>query len=208
MQIYYLALDNKIIGDEMEIWKNIKGYENLYLISNTGKVKALAKSIWNGQGYLHFPEIIRKPTYDKDGYLNITLSKKGKSTTFKLHRLVATAFIPNPNNLPEVNHIDGNKSNNKVDNLEWVTRSENQKHAFRTGLINQNGKNNHMYGRIGADNPNSIPIYQLDKYTGVIINEYDSLASAGRALGVNIGKICLVCQGKRNSAYGYKWKYK
>ena len=75
-------------------------------------------------------------------------------------------------------------------------------------MINQNGERNHMYGKLGADNPNSIPIYQLNKNTGDIIREYDSLASAGRDLGVNTGKICLVCQGKRNSAYGYKWKYK
>lgn len=192
----------------MEVWKDIKDYEGLYQINNKGEVKALEKTIWNGQGYLYFPEKIRKLNPDKDGYLNITLSNKGKVKTFKIHRLVAEAFIPNPNNLPEVNHKDGDKTNNNVDNLEWCTRKENQKHAFRIGLINQNGERNHMYGKLGADNPNSIPIYQLNKNTGDIIREYDSLASAGRDLGVNTGKICLVCQGKRNSAYGYKWKYK
>lgn len=192
----------------MEVWKDIKDHEGLYQINNKGEVKALEKTIWNGQGYLYFPEKIRKLNPDKDGYLNITLSNKGKVKTFKIHRLVAEAFIPNPNNLPEVNHKDGDKTNNNVDNLEWCTRKENQKHAFRIGLINQNGERNHMYGKLGADNPNSIPIYQLNKNTGDIIREYDSLASAGRDLGVNTGKICLVCQGKRNSAYGYKWKYK
>ena len=192
----------------MEVWKDIKDYEGLYQINNKGEVKALEKTIWNGQGYLYFPEKIRKLNPDKDGYLNITLSNKGKVKTFKIHRLVAEAFIPNPNNLPEVNHKDGDKTNNNVDNLEWCTRKENQKHAFRIGLINQNGERNHMYGKLGADNPNSIPIYQLNKNTGDIIREYYSLASAGRDLGVNTGKICLVCQGKRNSAYGYKWKYK
>lgn len=192
----------------MEVWKDIKDYEGLYQINNKGEVKALEKTIWNGQGCLYFPEKIRKLNPDKDGYLNITLSNKGKVKTFKIHRLVAEAFIPNPNNLPEVNHKDGDKTNNNVDNLEWCTRKENQKHAFRIGLINQNGERNHMYGKLGADNPNSIPIYQLNKNTGDIIREYDSLASAGRDLGVNTGKICLVCQGKRNSAYGYKWKYK
>lgn len=192
----------------MKVWKDIKDYEGLYQINNKGEVKALEKTIWNGQGYLYFPEKIRKLNPDKDGYLNITLSNKGKVKTFKIHRLVAEAFIPNPDNLPEVNHKDGDKTNNNVDNLEWCTRKENQKHAFHIGLINQNGERNHMYGKLGADNPNSIPIYQLNKNTGNIIREYDSLASAGRDLGVNTGKICLVCQGKRNSAYGYKWKYK
>lgn len=191
-----------------EIWKDIKDYEGLYQISNLGRLKALEKTIWNGQGYLYFPEKIRKLNPDKDGYLNITLSNKGEAKTFKIHRLVAEAFLPNSDDLPEVNHKDGDKTNNNVSNLEWCTRKENQRHAFRIGLINQNGERNPMYGRLGADNPNSIPIYQLNKYTGDIIREYDSLASAGRDLGVNTGKICLVCQGKRDSAYGYKWKYK
>lgn len=190
-----------------EVWKDIKGYEGLYQISNFGNVKALEKSVWNGKTNLYFPEIIRKPNFDKDGYLNITLSKNSKAKTFKIHRLVAKAFIDNPGNLPEVNHKDGNKSNNFVNNLEWITRSENQKHAFRIGLINQNGPNNAMYGKLGKDNPNSIPIYQIDINTNQIIKKFDSMASAGRKLQVNTGHICQVCKDKRKTAYGYKWKY-
>lgn len=149
-----------------------------------------------------------KPTSDKDGYLSVTFNVSNKAKTFKVHRLVAEAFISNPENKPQVNHKDGNKTNNIVSNLEWCTGKENIQHAYKTNLMNQSGENNAMYGRLGADNPNSKPIFQLDKHTNKIIKEYDSLASAGRDLGVNISKICLVCQGKRNSAYGYKWKYK
>lgn len=121
----------------IEIWKDIIGYEGLYQISNLGNIKALEKSVWNGQGYIHFPEIIRKPNPDKDGYLNITLSNCGKVKTYKIHRLVAEMFIPNLKNKPQVNHKDGNKTNNCVDNLEWCTNQENQQHAYRTGLKNQ-----------------------------------------------------------------------
>ena len=74
--------------------------------------------------------------------------------------------------------------------------------------MNQSGENNAMYGRLGADNPNSIPIIKLNKYTNQKIKEYDSMASAGRELGVNVSKICECCKGKRLSAYGYKWEYK
>lgn len=121
----------------IEIWKDIIGYEGLYQISNLGNIKALEKSVWNGQGYIHFPEIIRKPNPDKDGYLNITLSNCGKVKTYKIHRLVAEMFIPNLKNKPQVNHKDGNKTNNCADNLEWCTNQENQQHAYRTGLKNQ-----------------------------------------------------------------------
>ncbi len=192
-----------------EIWKDIKGYEGLYQLSNYGRVKALEKYVTRRKcGIKHFPEIIMKPTSDKDGYLSITFNVHNKAKTFKVHRLVAQAFIPNPKNKPQVNHKDGNKKNNHVDNLEWATESENIQHAYKTNLMNQSGENNVMYGRLGADNPNSIPIYQLNKYTDEILHEYDSMASAGRALGVNISKICECCKGRRLSAYGYKWKYK
>lgn len=192
-----------------EIWKSIKDYEGLYQISNYGRVKSLEKYVKRRKcGIKYFPEIIMKPVSDKDGYLSVTFNVDGKAKTFKVHRLVAQAFIPNPNDKPQVNHKDGNKKNNNVDNLEWVTGKENIQHAYKTNLMNQSGENNAMYGRLGADNPNSIPIIQLNKYTNQKIKEYDSMASAGRELGVNISKICECCKGKRLSAYGYKWEYK
>lgn len=115
---------------EKEIRKSIKGFEN-YLITNHGNVISLKFE----------KEKILKSNNDRKGYLLLNLYNKGIAKTCKVHRLVATAFIPNPNNKPEVNHKDGNKQNNCVDNLEWVSKSENHLHAFKLGLRDNKGIN-------------------------------------------------------------------
>lgn len=110
----------------MEIWKDIKNYENLYQISNYGRLKRFYK---NGTFR------IIKPLKDSIGYMIYGLSKNSKFKQFKIHRLVAIYFIPNPKNYPEVNHIDGNKENYSIENLEWCNRSQNMKHGYSSGLI-------------------------------------------------------------------------
>jgi hypothetical protein len=110
----------------MEIWKDIQGYEGIYQISNLGRIKSLHRDYTNGR--------ILNPAKNNRGYLRLGLSGNGKVRYDSVHRLVAETFIPNPKNLPEVNHIDGNKLNNRVENLEWVTKGENQAHAYKTGL--------------------------------------------------------------------------
>lgn len=112
----------------MEIWKDIRGYEDLYQISNTGRVKALPKLA----GHSLRKEKILKQAVDKAGYLTIGLHKDDKLKVCKVHRLVAEAFIPNPKY--GVNHRDGDKSNNHVNNLEWATMAENNVHRLATGL--------------------------------------------------------------------------
>lgn len=115
-----------------EVWKDVKGYEGIYQVSNIGRVRSLDR--WtNGLKHMFKRGCIRKP-FDTTGYDSVTLSNSGDKT-FMVHRLVADAFIPNPNKLPCVNHIDGNKKNNIVSNLEWVTYEENTHHAIRLGLI-------------------------------------------------------------------------
>ncbi len=120
-----------------EIWIDIAGFEGVFQISNLGRIKSLFRLTKNGQGFRPVKERIRKSNYsDKLGYSQITLKNiaLNNSKRFYVHLLVAKHFIPNPENKPEVNHKDGNKLNSKMDNLEWATVSENQKHAYDTGL--------------------------------------------------------------------------
>ena len=118
---------------DKEVWKDIEGYEGKYQISNIGRVRSLISS--KGTPY-KIPKILKIFLNDR-GYSVLGLHKKGEFKQFRVHRLVAKAFIPNPENKQEVNHIDGNKQNNRADNLEWCTCSENIQHAFKTGLSKQ-----------------------------------------------------------------------
>lgn len=115
-----------------EVWKDIKDFEGIYQISNMGSVRSLDRICTSGR---RLKGKVLKVSKNKGGYELIALRNGGKVANCTVHRLVAQMFIDNPGNKPHVNHIDGNKTNNKVDNLEWVTRSENQQHAYNTGLL-------------------------------------------------------------------------
>ncbi len=117
----------------METWKDVKGYEGIYQVSSHGRVKSLARVVNDIFGEHMTEEIIMHPGKGKH-YYHVRLCKNGAKETTSVHRLVAKTFIRNPDNKPCVNHIDGNKLNNHVENLEWVTYSENIQHAIRTGL--------------------------------------------------------------------------
>ena len=157
----------------MEIWKDIKGFEGLYMISNLGNIKSL------------YTNKILKPKRDKDGYLHINLYKDKKQYTLKAHRLVAQAFIPNVNNYKEINHIDENKANNIVDNLEWCSHTYNNNYGNKKHSISK---------RVNQ--------YDLN---GNLIATYNSTLEARRKLKINNISAC--CLGKLKTSGGYIWRY-
>lgn len=124
-----------------EVWKDIEGYEGYYQVSNFGKIKSLKRE-------RRLLEIILKEKKDKDGYLRVNLFKKNKRKMYGVHCLVLQAFISNPENKPQVNHKDGVKINNNFENLEWNTNSENQKHAWKTGLHTARYGENHGQSKL------------------------------------------------------------
>lgn len=177
----------------MEIWKDIEGFNGKYQVSNLGNVRSFSK--WKNGGLL-------KPGTNGGGYFFVQLVKSGRNdiSIRVIHRLVATAFIENPNNLPEVNHIDGNKKNNNVENLEWVSRERNIQHAFDIGLIPK---------KIGKLNPNAKTVLQKDK-NGNIVKIWNSVADIHREKGYATNGIICCCnkKPKYHTAYGYIWEYK
>lgn len=130
----------------MEEWKDIAGFEGMYQVSNVGQVRSLDRV--DNRGYKQKGRTV-KPSTSK-GYQNAHLCKLSKYTTISIHRLVALAFISNPDNRPQVNHIDGNKQNNHISNLEWATAKENINHAWDNGLSNHSGEN-HTLSKLTED---------------------------------------------------------
>ena len=167
-----------------EIWKDIKDYEGLYQVSNLGNVrnKRTEKVLIGGI---------------KRGYREVIILKDTKRKYKLVHRLVAEAFIPNAENHPQVNHIDGNKLNNKVNNLEWCTRSENMKHAYKIGLEKP------LYAQ---NNPRAKKVKQYDLCKN-FIKQYDGIKEASRINNLNPRDISKCCQGKRRQVGGYIWTY-
>ena len=172
----------------MEIWEDIEGYEGLYQVSNLGRTKRL---------YKNDKEKILKLMSDRKGYLRVDLYKEGKRKTYTVHRLVAQAFIPNLENKLEVNHKDEDKTNNKVENLEWVTRRENNNYGTRNERIAKSQTNNKKKSK---------PIYGINIKTNERI-EFPSTREAERS-GFNSSNIVDCLKGRRKSHKGYKWFYK
>lgn len=171
-----------------EIWKDIKGYEGLYQISNFGRVKSLKRKTLNSKCL--YDKILNN-RINHNGYFMIFLSKNKKIKGFRINRLVAEAFLPNPNNKPQVNHKDGNKTNNRIDNLEWCTAKHNTQHAIKNGL------RTNKYHR---------EIVQCDLDNN-LIKEWHSIKEATN-FGFSKSGICQCCKSKRKKHKNYKWYYK
>lgn len=185
---------------QLETWLPIKGYEGIYEISNLGRVKRLAydKNVCGGSKQ-HCCERILKPQIRKHGYLAVSISKNNKMKSYLIHRLVAIAFISNPNNLPQVNHKDENPSNNNVENLEWCDQRYNSNYGTSKERISTKLKNGIL----------SKPVEQYDKH-GNLINEFPSAIEASRVLHISVSGIVSCCNGNKKYSHcgGYQWKYK
>lgn len=187
-----------------EIWKPVVGYEGLYEVSNMGRVRSLdrTKEVIRGNTKMVVPFkgkiLTQRPR--RNGYLVVQLFGRGGHKTrnmrgMSVHRLVAEAFIPNPNNLPEVNHKDENKANNCVENLEWISHKDNTNY----------GHAQEKRVRRGSDNPQSKVVAMYTR-TGVLVKIFGSMGEARRN-GYSPGNIHKCITGKYSHAYGYVWKY-
>lgn len=185
-----------------EIWKDVvihKGnvlydYTNYYMVSNKGNIKRLETTVPVGIKHVSYgvrKEHLMKQTLSKKGYLYVKLSKNGVAKYFQVHRIVAEVFIENPDNKPQVNHLDENPLNNNVDNLSWSTISENINYGTRSKR---------------AGEKLSVPIDQLD-LNGNIIRHWSSMHNAHRIGGFNYVCICRCCKGTQATHKGYMWRY-
>ena len=183
-----------------EEWKDIEGYENLYQVSNMGRVKSLDRLVKASRGgFRGVKGQLMSLCKDKDGYLILRLAKNGKHKNYKVHRLVAQAFIPNPENKPCIDHINGIVSDNRLENLRWTTHKENNNNP----ITYQRLKDNAVH-RYRTDNPKSRAIIQFD-LDGNLIRKWDCIIDAVKATNNTGVKQC--CMGKSQTCGGSKWEY-
>ena len=198
-----------------QVWKDIPGYEGVYQVSNTGKVRSLN---YRGTGKTK----ILKQSTSKHGYKKVVLYKNKKGKTYLVHRLIAQTFIPNPNNWPQVNHKDENKTNNVAWNLEWCTSKYNNNYGTCRERMIEKQKDKYVSKETrrklskslkgknrGKDNVHSKPIIMLT-LDGEFIRRWDCIADAVRFLNKNnncSGNIVKSLKNANKTAYGYKWKY-
>ena len=174
-----------------EIWKDVAGYEGLYQVSSEGRVKSLERKVPKGDGERTVKERILKPSDDCRGYLRVDLRDGDKQKHFKVHRLVCEAFHENPDNKPQVNHINEIKTDNRASNLEWATARENSNFGTRNE-------------RLGKAQSKPVAQYAQD---GELIKIWPSAREFERQTGFSHGYICNSANGKRKQAYGFIWKY-
>lgn len=178
----------------MEVWKDIEGYEGLYQVSNLGRIRRDKK--------------IKKPHVDHGGYLTVWLCKHSVQKCLKVHRLVASAFLSNPEGKRTVNHINGVKTDNRVENLEWATHSENINHANKTGLrkvTDAQREAARINGRKTCDR--NRPKKRVYCVQDGIRKEFESAHEGARYVLGSASPIIACCKGKKKTYKGYEWGY-
>lgn len=185
--------------EDIEIWRPVQGYEGFYEVSSLGRVRSLDRTItamgkYGQYGERTYKGKILKP-YDSEGYWNVDLIVSGKRTRAGIHRLMAKAFIPNPDNLPLVNHINENRKDNRVENLEWVTYRENT--VYGTAIERAKLHRPLFWEK---------PVEQLTM-SGEVIARYQSLSAAARAVDGDSTCIQRVCDGRSRHHHGYRWRW-
>lgn len=180
--------------DKQEIWKPIEGYEGLYEVSNFGRVRSLDRYVRNNDAYNRkICGKIMKPHMNENGYMIVSLRNGGeRHKKYRVHRLVALAFLPNPNNYTDVNHKDEVKHHNNLDNLEWCNRSYNSLYGTAQERLSK-----HKYH----------PVEMRDVNNGRIIRKFESIKQASQDMNIKRSHISRVCRGERKTAGGYIWRY-
>ena len=177
-----------------EVWKPVKGYEGIYEVSDLGRVRSLPRMLTDSKGRRHPVPMKILRAHNRKGYVGYRLCNGSAIVEFSAHRLVAMAFIPNPDNLPIVNHRDENPKNNQVSNLEWCDISYNTRYG--TGV--ERAQANHVYHRKAVE--------QLTK-DGQQVATSKGVKEASRATGADASVIVRVCKGRHETAGGYRWRY-
>lgn len=194
----------------MSEWKPIKDYEDSYKISNDGQIRSIDKYVntsnqYNAKSKRLIKGKLLHPIFNGQYYV-VGLSKKSNCKQFFIHRLVAQAFIENKDNLPCINHKNGNKLDNRVKNLEWCTQAYNTKDAWKNGLINiPKGSKNKMYGKYSENANASKIVYQYDKNMN-FIKKWNCQKDIERELGYKQSCISNCIIGNSKSSYGYIWR--
>ena len=200
-----------------EVWKDVVGYEGLYEVSNLGRVRSLSREVSHvekGQKYIRDGRVLKYGHAHGRHYkyLLVCLCKDKQRSMKRVHRLVAEAFIPNPDNLPMINHKDENPSNNRVDNLEWCTAKYNSNYGTARERMKETRKKNNSNKKMlltriknnSSKPPKSVAMIDDD---GNIVKRYFSVSDAARDIGVHHNSVSRVCYGIRKHIHGYKFKY-
>lgn len=195
-----------------EVWKTIEGFDGKYEVSNLGRIRSLTRRVRCGGGFrLNYGHILKTTVvYRKNiAYRSISLwdSVDGQKTVL-VHKLVAKAFLNNPENKPCVDHIYGSEFGDAVWNLRWCTQKENM--SFELARMHcsksKQGEKHPRYGKFGADNPCSKAVLQFS-LKGNVIQKYNSVTEASNCTGINLGHLAACCRGKQKTAGGYIWEY-